>query len=626
MSKTKEKNSENKTGIFKELYRLLWSYKVKLNGKIVKNQDLFYNFITNDWNAGKKGGEVGRAFDDDNLSGNKIDYASYFYSNKAVEKSLQGQYHDRNDLIESLKNGFAEIDKRDAFLEDLKDILSKEDLCYKKKKDYVKYDTTELISFIEKAKFDLSYYFYLCMHLATLKRLPDNYQRGLSYGRYRKEFDEKVIDKHGANSVPGMNAIYALTKGDDPNPIALFERAEINYYGRLNGKPNKAEAFKYYKCAAGLASVREGHMVSEINPLGLWGVAYVYFNYKSGNDLLECDKIDEIDSVMEEDNKSGNIVKKRIVRAIQYAYKSVKIEENGPAVNLLGKIVEIMDEDTKEEYQKYFDNESDDLKSMGIKPGEIKLKDKKEYFETAIKYDYIFAYNNMSTVYLYRTEDEKYKKEIFENEKNCLKYLKIAADKCEPWAANGFARACMQNVISYKNVIHHINSSSLKKILIELNNWGDIDDIEYEKKRKALASEYYEVSVEGNNYSSPWAMVNYILDFPDTFHNNKGTEIKGELIKLVEGCCINYSNGAVAKLCRGVAKSSVYNIKEKSYIINSVFKYIKKQRPGDEVCHRAMYNIGIMMEELEKFLKEDEYAKYDELFKKFEKELDKFSW
>lgn len=49
----------------------------------------------------------------------------------------------------------------------------------------------------------------------------------------REEFNREVLSKYGCTGNPGIYAIYRLANQKKPNSIAVFEAAELEYYGRV---------------------------------------------------------------------------------------------------------------------------------------------------------------------------------------------------------------------------------------------------------------------------------------------------------------------------------------------------------------------------------------------------------
>lgn len=214
----------------------------------------------------------------------------------------------------------------------------------------------------------------------------------------RKEYNEEVLSKFGCSGKPGMYATYRLANRESrPNSVALYEVAEMEYYGKgLSGVPDYQTAYDYY-----LKAVEQANY----NPLAGWSLGYILYNYKNPKKELKNAYIAQIDGMRAED---------RYQLAISYLQTSY---ECGclAAANVLAKIVD--DEDVPRIYKS-------------------KLKRSEEYLLLAAKGDYVYANNSLF--------DICYKKYLKDNTNQKLKddaygYLKKSVNLGEPWATNRYA-------------------------------------------------------------------------------------------------------------------------------------------------------------------------------------------
>lgn len=193
--------------------------------------------------------------------------------------------------------------------------------------------------------------------------LPAKYSEQIN-GVYkdRQEFINEVMMKYGCSGNPGKHKIYKLANRDKPNSIALFEAAELEYYGKgFDSSPNLQRAYDYYVKAVN---------ANDYNALAGWALGYMLYNYTNEKDPLYNAKVNELESLSFE---------VRVMKAAELLKKS--FECGCPAAaNVLGKILT----DPK------IDNS---IKSHLTKS--LHLKNGIEYFEIASKHGYTFAKNNL---------------------------------------------------------------------------------------------------------------------------------------------------------------------------------------------------------------------------------------
>ena len=216
----------------------------------------------------------------------------------------------------------------------------------------------------------------------------------------RIEFDTEVISKFGCSGRPGMYAVYRLADKECPNSIALFEAGELEYYGKgTSSTPDFEKAYQYYKMAV------DGNTY---NPLAGWSMGYILYYYKNENKELKDAFIPEIDKIPEEYRK---------ILSIDYLKLSFECGCSA-AANVLASVV------------------ADDSITDAHKEG---LLSQEEYLIIGSKNDYVFAKNNLYSLYFQKANrtDNKEEKSLYL--KKAYKELKESADLGEPWAINKFA-------------------------------------------------------------------------------------------------------------------------------------------------------------------------------------------
>lgn len=262
--------------------------------------------------------------------------------------------------------------------------------------DKTKKSTRENLTRDEFANIIYSVMFFIS-HGYICKRFSESIN-GISADR--EEFNREVLSKYGCTGNPGIYAIYRLANQKKPNSIAVFEAAELEYYGRgISSKPNYEKAFALYKKGC--------YNLDNFNPMTAWSYAYMLYNYDKKD--LEGVVIKKLESLSKQDRK---------VRAIKPALMA--FECGCPAAaNLLGQIVD--DDDIPQKYKT-------NLKRSSI-----------EYYEIASSEGYVFSKNR-----LFKYWNEKSSKAVSQLEKEeCLKkarsYLKESVDLGEPYACNKYA-------------------------------------------------------------------------------------------------------------------------------------------------------------------------------------------
>lgn len=266
-------------------------------------------------------------------------------------------------------------------------------------------------------QYTLEYNVYLLIYFGVCKNLPSNFSFGLKYRQDLEEFSNKVLCKYGVKSHPGIKALLELsTKG---NIFALYECGDMYYYGnKKHPEPDYNKAIEYYRKAGGVDK-KENIDETNCNPLALWSLSYIYFNYQRRLDLKEVKNIYELDRLT---------VVERVEYAVNYAKKAVELTECGPAYNILGLISQFVDKELCEKNN---------------------LKDPIYYFKKSAELDYIYAFVNIAMLEKDQIfTDEKNK---FEHLKEYLYYLTIAGDKPENWADNELGLLYLNGIVSSDN-------------------------------------------------------------------------------------------------------------------------------------------------------------------------------
>lgn len=381
-----------------------------------------------------------------------------------------------------------------------------------KGEEYLYYDIEEkekLIDYLESHSLNLLDMLYLYVYLSVHKKNSPNFYFGAKYDDDMQEFNEEVICKYGTTTKVGIRAIMNLAKKSEPNMFALYEYAELLYWGRNTISQNIPEAFIWYFKASGFNLPTNDDLQNDLyeyfldgkfkkiekeycNPLALWSIAYIIYFYHRRADLKDCETIDFIERLTE---------KRRIRLSLYYAYKSYFLNKNGSAANLIGDILYHLSEEELTSYRKLL-KEEDQIEL---------LEDPIEYYKLAMADDYIFAFNNYA-LYL----SEKIAKSINENERSkliddYLVTLNQSADKGDPWALNSLGLYYSEGRIQKYNDITFI-----------------IDDVKAKEYFKRATTTY----VDNNTI---WACTNLLIKYQKDYDSkNKIDTTKTSFEKLCD--------------------------------------------------------------------------------------------
>ena len=326
--------------------------------------------------------------------------------------------------------------------------------------------------YIKKEHYSLEYNIYLFIFFAVCKTLPDNFFYGINYRNDLKEFNDKIVCKYGVTSEPGIRAIIELAETN--NIFALYEYADMLYYGKINGQIRNLElAIQIYNKAAGI-NVVTGAIESACHPLALWTLAYIYFNYhRKKNELENCETIPYIEMLS---------IEQRIEKSIIYAQASMDIIDSVAAANVLGRIAQVAPYYLKEKYN---------------------LQTADYYFNHSAAGGYIYAFNNLANIELHKIffdEDNKAK-----HLKSFIDYLYASAKRYEPWAATTLGRFYLNGIVTLKGENSQDDLTT---------NFPSFINKDKAKECFKLATNYF------NDSNSAWAYENLITNFPEDYTSN----------------------------------------------------------------------------------------------------------
>lgn len=331
------------------------------------------------------------------------------------------------------------------------------------------------------------YNIYLLIYFAVFNDLPEDFFFGPKFQNDLMIFNNEVTTRYGCNSPAGSRATHKLA--DSGNLVAMYEYGDILYYGKIpSGIPNYQMALKYFKQSAGL-DYRFRINTGSCNPLALWCVAYMFYNYRRRLDLKNIEIIDELEAIDADERK---------IEALTLALRSYSLNSNAPAANLIGVILL---------------HESEHFREKFAHDNNVKLRTPKEYFTEAAQKGYVFAYNNLATLSFNK---------VFSDSSNAekhlltyLEYLEKASQQYCNWSSNRLGLFYLHGSLTIKE-----KSVEYKK--------------EFPSYRNPLkAKKYFEKACEYElDISSAWAYANLLVYFRSEYSSNSILTFINRILKI----------------------------------------------------------------------------------------------
>lgn len=347
----------------------------------------------------------------------------------------------------------------------------------------------------------------------------------ISDGNYKKDLDfftNDIIKEYGVSSKSSEREIICLA--NEGNLVAKKLYADMLFYKKLHRKNNYREAFSLYMSSADI-SFMDGELIGggRSYPLSYWNIAFYLVNYRKNSFLEKSEEIEEIEKM------PYNI---RLLTALKLSVSALEYEDISGSVNLIGRILSLagdydkdseevdsqhdMYEDVAEIYNKAVE-ECDNIKNLVssysedyIDSEKIFINSEKDlsrlaevFFVLAARRGYVFACNSLAAgkadeiVELYKTaksgDDNLVRLDALVAD--YIEYLKIAADKLEPYAANRLGLFYMTGEIAGREGE------------IRLKKYTDT----------VLAKDYFQKATVYPDSNSAWAYYNLMKYFPKTF-------------------------------------------------------------------------------------------------------------
>ncbi|MCR5357548.1 MAG: hypothetical protein K6E63_09140 [Lachnospiraceae bacterium] len=323
-----------------------------------------------------------------------------------------------------------------------------------------------------------------------------------SYKADMKEYMEKIVEKYGISSQSAEREIMCMA--DMGNKVAAKLYADMVFYHKILRRNPYKEAFSLYLRSADIKISDNGSFISGVKsyPLSFWNIGYYLVNYRKASFLEKCESIDIIDKMP---------YNERLKAALELSAACITYTDAPGAINLIGRILlEAGSADDKFSAlkpviqrciaEREFDRIS--LRTGDINCMEDCLREANNFFTVAAAAGYVYACNNLAAGEagnIVRLDSQGAdKEEIEEAVERYKEYLRLSADKYEPYAANRLGLFYMTGEIE-----------------------ADGHKVTYRDKiDQALAKEYFKKATQYPDANSAWAFFNLIKYFHKDYDTN----------------------------------------------------------------------------------------------------------
>ena len=318
-----------------------------------------------------------------------------------------------------------------------------------------------------------------------------------TYKKDMEEYNECIVMRLGVSSPIARRELMVLAESG--NTVACTLYGDLVFYRMTGVKHWAAEAFKLYLRAADI-TVTDGCWVSggKAYPRAFWMLGYYLVNYRVFSILEECEEIEMIEKL----NRS-----ERLKYALELTCLSYRLLAIPAACNLAGRILREIASDASlyDELAGFACEQLTGLDISGVEikgaasPKEIEAFSKCCFIEAA-EGGYVYAGNNLAAeeaAYLTKIpEDDREERKA--SAKRYVAYLKLSADRFEPYAANRLG-------------LFYLNG--------EVKADGKCVKLKEYVDRKS-AKEYFEKATKYPDVNSAWAYYNLIRYFPTDYTGN----------------------------------------------------------------------------------------------------------
>ncbi|MBP5385087.1 MAG: hypothetical protein J6Y57_08970 [Lachnospiraceae bacterium] len=323
-----------------------------------------------------------------------------------------------------------------------------------------------------------------------------------SYEADLKEYTEEILEKSGVSSQTAEREIMCMA--DEGNTVAAKLYADLVFYKKILRRNPYREAFSLYLRSADITVDENGAWTcgGVSYPLSFWTIGYYLVNYRRESFLQKCEAIGIIDAMT---------LTQRLATALELATACITFINVSGAINLVGRILREAAKD--EEIFKALlpvirETVADrDFPEISLKVTSCDTPAQcsaiaELFFATSAQEGYVYACNNLAAREANRII--RMSREGRDNEflKECIMkyihYLKISADKYEPYAANRLGLFYMTGEIK----------GSEGKIIVK-----DYIDT-------AMAKDYFTKATVYPDANSAWSFFNLIKYFHKDYDNN----------------------------------------------------------------------------------------------------------
>ena len=307
----------------------------------------------------------------------------------------------------------------------------------------------------------------------------DRFYCNNDYENYLKEYESKVFGRLGVSSPSAEREIICMAESG--NTVAYKLYADLIYYKKIMRKNRYRDAFDLYLKSAGINVDENGewNCSGDSYPLAFWIIGYYLVNYKRESVLKDVETIDIIENMP---------FTERLKKALMLAEVSIEYIDAPGALNLMGRVLyEIADNNELFEKLGGFVSEyltGRTFANISFTVGY--LISKEDFRETAESFlvkaaeeGYVYACNSLAAREAERiiNADDSDSEKISDLVLNYICFLKLAADKFEPYAANRLGLFYVTGEITSgekkKRYKEYIDRSKAKEYFIKATTYPD---------------------------------------------------------------------------------------------------------------------------------------------------------
>ncbi len=322
-----------------------------------------------------------------------------------------------------------------------------------------------------------------------------------SYKRDMEEYSSEILNNVGIASPIAEREIIYLS--DSGNTVAAKLYADLVFHKKIVMRRHLSGAFKLYMKSAGISAAEgEWHGAAKAYPLSYWLLGYYLMNYKKESTLLNCEDIAEIEEMEWQE---------RLKLTLELASSCLCHIEAAGAMNLMGRSLMEIASDKKifEILQPIVSATLSELTSL-IPSLEIPALENIEdckvaaeiFFLEAAKKGYVYACNSLASKEASNILKLNKNKEnvalLGESIEKYAAYLKMSADRYEPYAANRLGLFYETGEV-----------------------WDGTDSIFFrEYINTSKAKEYFKKATVYHDANSAWAYYNLMKFFPKVYERD----------------------------------------------------------------------------------------------------------